>query len=76
MPPLPAMVTVPELPPKQSTLVCALILPETTVAGSVMVTSTVVVHPFASFTVMVYVPAANPPKVPLATNVIPSIEYV
>ena len=47
-------------PPKQSTFVCAVIVAANAAAGSVMVTVAVVVHPPASVTVTVYVPAARP----------------
>ena len=62
---VPVTVTLPVLPPLQSTLVCELMIPATAVAGCVMVTETVEVHPLASFTVMVYTPAIKLLKVPL-----------
>ena len=60
MPPVAVTVAEPVAPPKQSTFVCAVIVAANAAAGSVMVTVAVVVHPPASVTVTVYVPAARP----------------
>ena len=53
VPPEAVTVAEPVDPPKQFTLVCAVIEAETAVAGSVMVAVAVVVQPFASVTVTV-----------------------
>ena len=57
VPPFAAMVALPVACPKQPTLVCALMLVERDAAGWVMTTFWLVVHPLASVTVQVQVPA-------------------
>ena len=59
MPPLAVTLAVPSLPPKQLTGV-EVHEAETDDEGSVTIASQVAVHPFASVTVTVYVPAVNP----------------
>jgi hypothetical protein len=76
VPPDPLTVTLPVALPKQRTFVCDARLADSAAAGCVIVTGTVVMHPFASFTVIVVAPAASPLNVPLAWNVTPSFEYV
>src|SRR5439155_665168 len=57
VPPLTLAVALPLLPPKQSTLTCALMLALNAVSGCVMVALAVAVQPLASLTVTMYVPA-------------------
>ena len=47
------------LPPKQFTLVCALVVEVSALAGCVMVTFCAAVQPLASVTVQVHVPAGR-----------------
>ena len=60
VPPVPAAVAVPSEAPKQETLVDALIVTATALAGCVMVTVAVSVQPLASVTVTVWLPAERP----------------
>ena len=62
VPPDPDAVADPSFPPLQLTLVGVPIETDTAV-GSVIVTSSVSVHPFASVIVTVYVPAVSPEAV-------------
>src|SRR5207247_1704738 len=57
VPPLALAVALPLVPPKQSTLTCALMLEIDAVSGCVMVALAVAVQPLASLTVTMYVPA-------------------
>src|SRR5947208_1871115 len=57
LPPLALAVALPLVPPKQSTLTCALMLALNAVSGCVMVALAVAVQPLASLTVTMYVPA-------------------
>ena len=63
VPPVPAAVAAPFAPPKQETLVEALIVTETALAGCVIVTVAVSVQPLASVTVAVWLPAVSPAAV-------------
>ena len=72
---LPATVTDPVLLPKQRTLVCDEIDPDRAAAGWVMVTGTLNVQLFASFTVTEYEPAVRELKVPEAWKFTPSMLY-
>ena len=59
MPPVAVTLAVPLLPPKQLTGVALHVAANC--AGSVTIDSQVAVHPLASVTVTVYVPAVKPP---------------
>ena len=65
VPPLAVIVALPVLAPKQVTLVCALRVLDSTMAGCVIGTLRVVEHPLLSVTVHVHVPAARPVAVAL-----------
>lgn len=77
VPPLPVTVASPTVPPLQAILVWPVMVATTPSTGSVIVVLEVYIHPFASVTVTLYVPAVKPVAVvvPCAGEVLHKMVY-